>query len=273
MRQDCATDCARPFLRWAGSKRRVLGRIEQFWSPKFGTYIEPFAGSASLFFRLNPEKAVLSDLNASLIQTLRSVRDTHRQVFDHLSDWKRSKREYYLLRHMDPRNLPLPRRAARFIYLNRFCFNGIYRTNNAGMFNVPYAPERTGALPTLQQLRSCSQALRNVTLRCCDFDLAVRANAKKNDFVYLDPPYATLRRRIFREYTPGSFSITDLTRLRDLLCDLDGLGCRFVVSYAYCSEALKMFSKWHLTGHYVQRNVAGFRRCRRRAKELLITNI
>src|ERR1700749_3261440 len=131
--QDCA-----PFLRWAGSKRRLLPILQTFWTKKHKRYIEPFAGSACLFFAIGPPRAVLGDLNPELVATYIEVKYRIAAVLKELKTLKpTSKQEYIHLRSIELCTLSRAARAARFIYLNRFCFNGIYRTNLAGQFNVP----------------------------------------------------------------------------------------------------------------------------------------
>jgi DNA adenine methylase len=132
-------DCA-PFLRWAGSKRLLLPVLQNFWTARHKRYVEPFAGSACLFFAIKPAKAILGDLNPELIATYIEVKYRIGAVLDELKKLKpKSKREYKRLRSIDIAALTPPARAARFIYLNRYCFNGIYRTNLLGQFNVPYS--------------------------------------------------------------------------------------------------------------------------------------
>jgi DNA adenine methylase Dam len=134
-RQDCA-----PFLRWAGSKRRLLPVLQTFWTKKHKRYVEPFAGSACLFFALNPPKAILGDLNPELIATYIEVKYRIGAVLKELKALRpEDKAEYLRLRGIDISTMSPAARAARFIYLNRYCFNGIYRTNLAGQFNVPYS--------------------------------------------------------------------------------------------------------------------------------------
>ena len=161
--------------------------------------------------------------------------------------------------------------AARFIFLNRFCFNGLYRTNLNGEFNVPYAPSKTGNLPTADELKAASGALRRASIRSGDFS-TVLADVKANDFVYLDPPFAVENRRVFKQYGPQHFGVADLQRLATALTQIDRKGAAFVLSYAYCREALDMFGTWPRRKALVHRNIAGFARCRRTATELLFSN-
>lgn len=164
-------------------------------------------------------------------------------------------------------------RAVRFLYLNRNCFNGIYRTNKAGEFNVPFSGKRTGMMPPRDTFLKAAALLRAADIRARDFEESVLDTTKRGAFVYLDPPYATSRRRVFREYDVDAFDTSDLERLSKLLHTIDRRGAHFLLSYAYCPEAVACFSQWRATKHYAFRNVAGFVGNRRRAAELLVTNI
>jgi len=207
--QDCP-----PFLRWAGSKRRLLPLLKTFWTPKHKRYIEPFAGSACLFFALDPPRAILGDLNPELISTYIEVKYRLGAVLKELSQlpsW--SKDEYMRLRSLDTSTLAPHVRAARFIYLNRFCFNGIYRTNLKGQFNVPYSGDRCGEVPQDEVFQNCARRLRRARFVNGDFEQVLK-HAEKGDLVYMDPPYAVRARRVFRQYDPSTFTHDDIERLR-----------------------------------------------------------
>jgi DNA adenine methylase len=261
-----------PFLRWAGSKRQLLPTLRSFWHTGFNRYLEPFAGSACLFFDLMPREALLGDVNRELMNAFRCIKRHPTRVGTALTSLPRGKRAFYRIRREDPVELPSLEAAARFIFLNRFCFNGLFRTNSAGRFNVPYGGAKVGHLPTVGELRRAARALKSATLICGDFE-RVLEHASAGDFVYLDPPFAVENRRVFRQYGPQTFGLNDLTRLAGALEELDFRGAAFVVSYAYCAEALKAFGAWHQRKFFVNRNIAGFRRFRRRAAELIVTNI
>lgn len=261
----------RPFLRWAGSKRRLLPELLQLWRLPYRRYYEPFMGSAAFYFALQPDAAVLSDINVELVTTFQAVRSSPRTVFRELVRLGTGRRTYKrLCKPVDPHESQA-KRAARFIFLNRYCFNGLYRTNRAGVFNVPFSPQRSGSLPTEPDLVAVSRLLTGAEIRCADFEEALR-DARAGDFAYLDPPYALTERRVFRQYGPLSFRLLDLPRLNRLLVDLDHRGVHFVVSYAYCQEAREAFGRWHTRKVFIQRNVAGFAQHRRRAAELLASN-
>lgn len=261
-----------PFLRWAGSKRKLLHKLAPYWNDQYDRYIEPFVGSACLFFRIAPKKAILSDINQELISTYNAVSASPRAVFNRLVKIQKGKRSYYRMRSISPVSLPNLDRAARFIFLNRFCFNGLYRTNLQGAFNVPFCPSRTGDLPNWSELWAAAKQLRNASLFCRDFGESVSL-ATRGDFVYLDPPYAVENRRVFREYGANCFGSDDLPRLNELLQQIHTNGAHFVLSYADCSEARSNFRHWETRRVFTHRNIAGFSRHRRRAVELLISNL
>lgn len=262
---------AAPFLRWAGSKRKQLPTLGALWRPSYSRYVEPFAGSASLFFAISPKMALLTDINGDLINTFIAVRDHHRAVANRLHKIPRGERTYYKIRNDGLAGLDPIDAAARFIYLNRYCFNGLYRTNRSGKFNVPYSPARVGHVPTCDELKAASKALQTATIRRADFSNAL-AEAKPGDFVYLDPPFAVSNRRMFRQYGPSSFGLDDLDLLAKKLLSLDQKGISFVLSYAHCREALDYFGTWPRRHIYVQRNIAGFSKHRRRAGEMIFSN-
>ena len=260
-----------PLLRWAGSKRKLLPELLRYVPDGIKTYIEPFSGSACLFFALRPSCAVLSDLNNELIETYRIVRAHPKLVRRAVAAMPRTKRHYYAIRGAATTRLTDIEKAARFVYLNRNCFNGVYRTNRAGLFNVPRG-KRAGELPTESSFIRCANALRKAVLVDGDFEEAV-AQAKPGDFVYLDPPYAKRGSRRRGEYGYKSFDISDLTRLSHCLRTLDRNGATFLLSYACCREIRDIADEWHSRTILVRRHVAGFQEHRARVREILISNI
>ena len=262
----------RAFLRWAGSKRKQLHRLRPFWSDQFERYVEPFAGSACLFFDLQPKSALLGDQNSELIEMYRVVRRKPNEVFDRLQRIPRNRPVYEKRRAEDPASLSAVDRAARFIYLNRNCFNGIYRTNSRGQFNVPFSNDRVGEFVSRNVFSKCASVLRKATLESADFGITLRS-VRRGDFVYLDPPYAVQSRRIFREYGSKLFSVADLVRLAAILRRIDSRGAAFVLSYADCREIRDIAKDWNCTRTLVRRHVAGFSGSRKPSVELIITNI
>lgn len=260
-------------IRWAGSKRRLLPRLAEYWSEGCKRYVEPFVGSAALFFLLRPSSAVLGDINGELVNALEQLSRHPKRLHSSLIALPRSRRTYQAYRKQAPTGMPRLDRAVRFFYLNRYCFNGLYRTNTQGQFNVPYAPARSGRFPSVERFVDCGRLLRRATLREGDFEELIRAEVAKADFVYLDPPYAVANRRLFRQYGPDTFGLQDIDRLGSVLNHIHSVGATFVLSYADSVEARRLFGEWHYRRVRVQRNVAGFASGRRGSVEVLISNV
>jgi DNA adenine methylase len=266
--QDCP-----PFLRWAGSKRRLLPTLQTFWTSKHKRYVEPFAGSACLFFAIKPPKAILGDLNPELIATYIEVKYRIGAVLEELKALKpEDKKEYLRLRAIDISSMAPAARAARFIYLNRYCFNGIYRTNLLGQFNVPYSGVRCGSVPTDEVFEKCSNRLRRARFMKGDFENVLK-HAEKGDLVYMDPPFAVRARRVFREYDPSTFTSDDIARLRKWMERLNARRINFVVSYAESDEADVLRKNFSCETIPVRRNIAGFIGSRVMTNEMVISNI
>lgn len=259
-----------PVLRWAGSKRRLLPALLSAVPSNFGCYYEPFVGSACLFFALSPSKAILGDVNSDLIDAYDVIRSQPARVARAVHEMPATARHYYRLRSVRPATLRPIARAARFVYLNRHCFNGVYRINRTGQFNVPRG-QRTGALPAVDNFRRCAEVLGRAELRAEDFESSLR-DVRAGDFVYLDPPYASKTRTTYGEYSYDSFEQDDLPRLLKALRRLDRLGATFLLSYTYRSTLRADLSRWHMKRVAVQRHVAGFADHRHRVYEILVSN-
>lgn len=262
--------CA-PFLRWAGSKRRILPALQKFWHSDHKRYIEPFAGSACLFFSLRPHRAILGDLNRELVATYLELKYRVEHVINALAGLRPGAAQFHRLRALDPAALKPSDRAARFIYLNRFCFNGLYRTNLRGQFNVPYSGDRCGQLPSPDLLRLCSRLIKRARLISGDFARVLEC-ALPGDLVYMDPPFAIRERRVFREYDPNTFTVDDIPRLRTWMEKLDAAGVTFVVSYAESDEANVLRRGFSSQVVSVRRNIAGFSAHRSNSNEVIISN-
>lgn len=259
------------FLRWAGSKRKLLPTLIDVIPQRFDRYVEPFAGSACLFFKLQPKVAVLGDINEELTNTYYELKTNVEAVIRSLFRFRSSEQDYYRIRSLDPSRLQGPRRAARFIYLNRFCFNGLYRTNKNGQFNVPYGAYKAGALPSPDVLRSSAVSLKSAAIISGSFEKTLQ-KVKSGDFVYLDPPYCIRARRVFNEYSNFNFGSEELKCLRSHLLRLSKMDVPFLVSYGVSREARELAKGFNCREVLVQRQIAGFAAKRRKNKELLITN-
>ena len=261
---------ASPVIRWAGSKRKLLPVLHKCLPPTYNTYIEPFAGSACLFFSLEPAQAILGDINSELINTYKVLQSKVELVAAKLRLLPRDKDLYYKYRSINTGELDEEERAIRFLYLNRFCFNGVYRTNRSGQFNVPLGT-RTGGFPELDTFRAASVVLQRAEMICSDFE-HILSRANSGDFVYMDPPYSSKTRKVYGEYGYDSFTGNDLSRLIDAVMALDSRGVQVLVSYRQSQSLLKELSGWTAREHEVQRHVAGFSEFRTKASEVLISN-
>ncbi len=260
-----------PIFRWAGSKRKLIPILNRYVPEKINTYYEPFCGSACLYFDLIPAKAVLSDMNSELIFAYQQIQSQPAKVYEWLETFEVCEEEYLKVRGLVPDELSDSHRAARFIYLNKLCFNGVYRTNKKGLFNVPMG-KKTGAMHTLHQLLDYSSALKGVDFFASDYH-AIISQAIAGDFVYLDPPYSKPGNRDRGEYGPNSFHFSDIEKMMGLLADLDARGVLFALSYCDCEE-IRTFClpSWSIEVLEVRRHVAGFNAHRKTVKEVLITN-
>ncbi len=229
-------------------------------------------GSACLYFELAPKKAILSDINSDLTETFNTLKTDINNLWDQLSSISHDKDTYYLVRAKDPKTLSTTERSARFIYLNRLCFNGLYRTNKRGQFNVPYGANRAGRFPTLDELKAVATALESADIVQLDFRQAL-LKARAGDIYYIDPPYAVKNKRVFKQYGPDVFGINDLVDLSILLKEIDRSGAFFVMSYAECDEAKKLLSEWDMKTISTFRNIAGFAKNRRQDNEIIYTNL
>jgi DNA adenine methylase len=257
-------------LRWAGSKRKQLSRLIAFWGSHHERYVEPFAGSACLFFAIAPTAAILGDSNKELIEVYRVVRDQPDRLYYRLCHIRRDLRTYRRWRGLNPQSLDKETRALRFLYLNRNCFNGIYRTNLDGEFNVPMG-KGPGAYVSKDDLLRCSGLLQRAKFVAGDFSKTLR-KVRAGDFVYLDPPYAVNSRRIFREYGKKTFDTDDMSRLSKSLAAIEKKEADFLVSYADCTEARKLARDWYSVRIPIRRQIAGFAGDRKKAYEWLISN-
>ena len=228
---------AHPFVKWVGGKRQLLPELLRRVPAKYGTYHEPFLGGGALFFALAPRRAVLSDANADLAIAYLMVKTKLRDLVSALRDLKLGHLsgglEHYLQIRKDNSSFPIER-AARFVYLNKTCFNGLYRVNKQGEFNVPMGKWKK--LPEIcdeENLRACQTILRgDVDVQICDFRTSLLI-PRRGDFVYLDPPYApTSSTSNFTRYTKEGFGPTDQKQLAEMVRELKERGVKILLSNA-----------------------------------------
>jgi DNA adenine methylase len=264
-----------PFLRWAGGKRQLRRILLNFLPPDVGnrTYREPFLGGGSLFFALQPKTAALSDANEHLIKCYEFVRDEPTLVarYLRLHASRDTESYYYRIREEYNDSSFSSAQAARFIYLNKTCFNGIFRVNSKGKFNVPYGRKESPAIPGDDELTIISGILKNASLKASSFEKALE-HSSKGDFIYLDPPYPPLNgTAYFTHYTIDRFSVQDQTKLANCVNELDRGRCLFMISNADTPLIRALYRKYKLVSLPVIRYLT-CKSVRHKVKELVITN-
>jgi DNA adenine methylase len=225
----------RPFLRWVGGKQRLIYSLLDFVpTVKFKKYYEPFFGAGSMFFALKPENAILSDVNEELILCYKQVARYPNEIYKYLKKYESNNNSvfYYKIRGENLSLLSLKERAARFIYLNKAAFNGIYRVNKDGLFNVPFGGQNGLSLPTEKVLQNSARCLRKAEIIYGDFEKIV-SKARKNDFIYFDPPYPPRSdTAFFNHYSKDRFGWEEQIRLSKVFKKLSQKGCFVMLSNA-----------------------------------------
>jgi len=242
------TNRAKPFLKWAGGKGQLLRQYESFFPSKFNNYLEPFVGGGAVFFhfyntgRLKGNKRIiLIDDNKELMNCYSVIKEDVEKLISILdcSKYVNKNDVYYVIRKEEPQDRL--ERAARTIYLNKTCFNGLYRVNSEGKFNVPFGKYKNPLICDSGNLRAVSLALRNVEISPGDFEMCLKL-AKKGDFIYFDPPYQPLSKTSnFTSYTKDSFSKEDQHRLCEVFKKLDKRECKIMLSNSYTPFILNLY--------------------------------
>lgn len=260
----------RSIIRWAGSKKKLLPVLRQFVPKSIKRYIEPFCGSICFFVDQKPKKAILSDNNPELIHFYQRIKHHPAHIGKIARSMPTTDEHYYGLRSIDPSSLPADERAARFLYLNRFCFNGVYRTNKSGTFNVPRG-KHMGKIPSIEEITEFGRLIRPVDFYVSDFEDVLNM-AHGGDFVYLDPPYAGTGTRNRGEYGNQAFQETDIARLTGACKRASDRGAKVLISYAEVERVIKVFDDWNVDQLLVSRSVSGFAHGRSVVNEVLISN-
>jgi len=263
---------ARPFLKWVGGKGKLLPQIHRVLPDSFGRYFEPFLGGGALFFELLPKSAVLADANSELIDCYRAVRDSVEDVIDALMQHTYDEGHYYRIRALDPSILALPSRAARTIFLNRSGFNGLYRVNRDGIFNVPFGRYTNPTLCDAENLRACAKALKGIELICGDFATTV-SEARSNDLVYFDPPYIPISATSnFTRYSAGAFGPEQHRRLATVFATLAAKDASVVLSNSEAPEVRRLYSAFEIHSVSAPRSVNSDPSKRGNVTEVVVCN-
>lgn len=269
-----------PFVAWAGGKQQLLPEIEQEIkrAGHVTTYYEPFVGGGSVLFDLLPRKAVINDYNAELINAYRVIMTNVESLISQLETLENTAEEYYRIRALDRapgyQQLSKVKKAARFIYLNKTCFNALYRVNRQGYFNTAYGKRKKVKIVQAANLRKISQYLNNNDIRLYTGDFAdILKNVKPDSLVYFDPPYVPANEIAnFTRYTDNQFRETDQRRLANQCQRLNRVGVKFIASNSdtpIVRELYRGFNFYHVSARrFINVKGAG----RNRIAELLITN-
>lgn len=241
----------KPFLRWAGGKTKFVHKILSHLPtlPPDATYYEPFLGAGAVFLAYMPHRAVLSDLNPDLIKAFRAVRNQPGEVVKRLYALhaRDSELSYYRIREQFNRGGPLSLQAARFIYLNQTSFNGIYRVNRLGQYNVPYGFKPKPNIPGKRELEAASVLLKSAMVKLADYK-SVLKDAASGDVVYLDPPYPPLNgTAYFTHYTKERFGSDDQIEVARMAIKLRDRGCTVVVTNADTPQIRKLYAGWNIS--------------------------
>jgi DNA adenine methylase len=235
-------DRPKPFLKWVGGKRQLLAELRAFVPSRYGCYHEPFLGGGALFFDIRPSKSVLSDVNRELIDCYLAVRDQVASLIEALKEHRYDEDHYYTVRDGDFSRASLVERAARTMFLNRTGFNGLYRVNRSGKFNVPFGRYTRPRICNEENLRACSAALESAELKVQDFETTC-ASARAGDFVYLDPPYVPVSRTAaFTAYAKGGFDLEDQRRLSVVFGQLSDRGVVALLSNSDVPEVRELYA-------------------------------
>lgn len=269
------------FVKWAGGKRQILDKLIKYVPEDFNTYYEPFVGGGALFFELSPKNAVINDSNEELINVFRCIKDEEKltKMCNELNhhEANHSEEYYYKIRNIDRdknkfNKLSDYKRAARTIYLNKACFNGLYRVNSKGEFNVPFGKKLKVNTYEGQNIGIIHAYLNfnNIKILSIDFEEAVK-DAKEGDFIYFDPPYDS-DTSTFNSYTEDGFSKDEQIRLSNVFKNLSDRGCYVMLSNHNTVLINELYKDFYIHKITAKRNINSNGKKRGKVEEVIITN-
>ncbi len=268
-------DC-KPFVKWAGGKTQLIGEITKHLPNVFNSYFEPFLGGGALFFNLQPSRGIISDINPELINVYEVIKLSVEGLIEDLRTHKHEESYYYKLRSADRdedyENWSKIKKASRFIYLNKTCYNGLYRVNSKGYFNVPFGSYKNPKIVDENNLRACSMVLKNIDIILSDFT-HIEKIINKNDFVYFDPPYKPLNKTSsFTKYYNNGFDEKKQIKLKQLCDSLTNIGAYFMLSNSYTEMITNLYKNYNINIVHAKRAINSKGNSRGKIKEVLITN-
>jgi len=265
------------FVKWAGGKKQLIGQFQLYFPKKIERYFEPFVGGGAMAFYVikhySPKQVFLSDSNEELINTYKVIQKDVESLISILKDFKKkhSKDFYYKIRAYNPKHLSNSLRAARFIYLNKTCFNGLYRVNAKGEFNVPIGSYTNPAICNEAELREISRLLKNAVIEAKQFN-EIENRVKRGDFVYFDPPYYPLKKASFTTYTKESFLDNEQKKLAALFKKLDKKDALVMLSNSDSEFIKELYSNYNVGFVKATRMINCDASGRGKINEVVVTN-
>lgn len=265
-----------PIVKWVGGKRQLMYELEINMPKTYNRYFEPFIGGGALFFYLQPDNAYISDMNEELINLYQVVRDNVDELITDLQKHDISKEYFMEIRNIDRteeyQNWSNIQKASRFIYLNRTCFNGMYRVNSKGEFNVPFGHYKNPRILDENNLINCSNLLQRTEIKHADFSEILK-KVKKGDFVYFDPPYVPLSETSsFTSYTKDGFDMDMQLSLRDVCDELDSMGVKFLLSNSDTQFVNELYENYNIKKVFASRQINANADGRGKITEVLVRN-
>lgn len=251
------TNGVRPILKWAGGKTQLLGELLPKIPKYYGKYIEPFVGGGALFFATVPEESIISDSNPELINVYLQVSNNVNEVIECLQQYDNTKEMFYTVRSQKWEELSKAEAAARMIYLNKTCFNGLYRVNHNGQFNTPYGYYKNPNILDKDNLLSASEVLQNARIICDDYSNILDKYAEKGDFVFLDPPYVPISQNSdFKRYTKNQFRVEDHIQLAMKVNELEQRGCKIIITNSNHPLVHQLYSRYNVEVIQTKRHIS-----------------
>ncbi|MED4884406.1 DNA adenine methylase [Bacillus smithii] len=248
---------AKPVLKWAGGKSQMLNVLVPNVPKKYNKYIEPFVGGGALFFELSPERAIISDSNPELINLYKIIAENVNELIELLKEMKNDEEFYYRIRALNPETLTNIERAARTLYLNRTCYNGLYRVNKKGEFNVPFGKYKNPKICDEENLQAASEVLKNAIIIHGDYKDVLQEYAEPGDFIFLDPPYIPVSKYSdFKRYTKEQFYIEDQRELANEVKRLKDLGCYILLTNSNHPLVHELYKDYEISVHQTKRNIS-----------------
>ncbi len=265
-----------PIVKWVGGKRQLMFELLKNMPENYNRYFEPFIGGGALFFELQPDNAYISDMNEELINLYQVVRDNVDALITDLQKHDISKEYFMEIRNIDRteeyENWSDIQKASRFIYLNRTCFNGMYRVNSKGEFNVPFGHYKNPRILDENNLINCSNLLQKTEIKHADFSEILK-KVKKGDFVYFDPPYVPLSETSsFTSYTKDGFDMDMQFKLRDVCDELDSMGVNFLLSNSDTKLVDELYENYNIKKVFASRQINANADGRGKITEVLVRN-